>query len=111
MKKISVLRAILRNRGYLVLPCGPNAPQWPIGHVTAQCGGEGFNIGLLAIRSRTTLADFREQCRLSKQLEPAHWKHGSPTAYVEKARKIGATFWKATRTKREAACAAHGISF
>lgn len=100
VKQISVLRAILRQRGYLVVWQGDHHPRFAVGHVTAQLV-EGFNLGLFAVREQTTKQDFLEQQLLSKKLEPKHWKHTSPTAHLKANMKHHPIFWRVTRTRKK----------
>ena len=97
MTQRQVLLAILQKRGYLVLWQDPYHPQFKVGSVTAQCGGEGFYLGLMEVRKRTTMKDFLAQQVMSRKLAPEHWKWGSPTETVKKNMKLKPIFWRVTR--------------
>jgi hypothetical protein len=101
VKQITVIRKIMKLRGYIVLwQPGDTTLPFLVGSVTPYCGREGFNIGLLKVRAKTTQKDFIEQQKLSKKLAPEHWKWVAPTTWVRRHRSAKPTFWRVTRTRR-----------
>jgi hypothetical protein len=102
LSKPEVLKAIYKKRGYLVLWQAPYHPPFTIGRIVRELGGEGVcSLGLFRVRARTSKADFMTQQVLSRKIEPAHWKHGSPTGFVNSMRHQEMLYWRVTRTTRD----------
>ena len=101
LTKAQVLRSILKKRGYIVLWQAPYHPQFHIGQIVRELGGEGTDIGLFRVRSQTTVKDFLSQQILSKKIEPKLWTTDPTTLVRQTAKKIdGIVYWKVTRTSR-----------